>query len=51
MPKSNYTRAGARRAVKAISSKIRKLHEDGYVSPQKYISLISDMKRLEGTIK
>jgi len=51
MAKKNYTNAGARRACKAIAGKVRKLHADGYISAQKYISLISDMKRLEGQIK
>ena len=51
MAKKNYTQAGARRSVKAICSKLLKLHQDGYMSAKQYVSLDETMKRLYNRMK
>ena len=51
MAKKNYTKAGARKAVSAVSRKLHKLFEDKHISPQKYVKLIEDMNRIFKSIK
>ena len=51
MPKKNYTKGKAANACIAIIVKLRKLHEDGYISAQKYVKLANEMQRLIKTIK
>lgn len=51
MPKKNYTKGKAQNAVVAMQRKLRKLHEDGYVSAQKYVSMSQDFARMIKSIK
>ena len=51
MAKKNYTQAGARRSVKAIMSKLLKLHQDGHMSAKQYVSLNDTMVRLHNRMK
>lgn len=51
MAKKNYTQAGARRACKAINSKLARMHQDGYISAKQFVSLSDTFTRLHNKLK
>lgn len=51
MAKKNYTKAGAKRAIKAIQSKLLKLHQDGHVGAKQFISFSESFDRLYNRCK
>lgn len=51
MPKKNYTKAGARRALTAAETKVRKVYEDGHMTVHKYVSLADALNKLKKSIK
>jgi hypothetical protein len=51
MAKKNYTKAGARRACKAIQSKLQKLMADGYISPSMFVKLAEPYDRIKNKLK
>jgi len=51
MAKKNYTQAGARRACKAIKSKIAKMQSDGYISAKQFVSLSETFTRIHNKLK
>ena len=51
MPRSNYTKAGSRRACKSIQSKLLKLHQDGWISAAQWVKLDASGKTIEKRVK
>ena len=51
MGKRNYTQSKAKNAVVSMQIKLRKLHEDGHVSAQKYVNMSREFTRLIKSIK
>ncbi len=51
MAKKHYTKASAKRACNSITSKIRNLHADDYISSKLFISMTDQVKRIKNSIK
>ena len=51
MPKKNYTKAGAKRAIMSCETKIRKVFEDGHMRAGAFVKLMDEFKRLKRSIK
>ena len=47
----HYTKAGARRAVKAIQARLLHLHKDGHLGAKQYVSLNDTFDRLYSRMK
>jgi hypothetical protein len=47
----HYTKAGARRAVKAIKARLHLLHKDGHIGAKQYVSLSDTFDRLYSRMK
>jgi len=48
---NHYTKAGARRAVKAINARLVLLHKDGHIGAKQYISLSETFQRIHARMK
>ena len=47
----HYTKAGARRAVKAIQASLLHLHKDGHIGAKQYVSLNETFTRTYNRMK
>jgi len=47
----HYTKAGARRAIKAIQARLRNLHSDGHLGAKQYVSLSETFVRIHNRLK
>jgi hypothetical protein len=48
---SHYTKAGARRAVKAIQARLLHLHKDGHIGAKQYVSFNESFTRIYNRMK
>lgn len=48
---SHYTKAGARRAVKAIQARLLNLHKDGHIGSKQYVSFSESFTRIYNRMK
>jgi len=47
----HYTKAGARRAVKAIQARLNNLYRDGHIGAKQFVSLSETFTRIHNRMK